>query len=144
MVSAIDVPADALIAAVSADLKENIEMPKWAKYVKTGSGRQRPPEQEDWWWTRAAAVLRKIYLQKGPVGVSRLRTAYGNRKDMGVQPAKTVKASGKVIREVLRQLEELGYLEKTDKGRVITPKGQSYLDQKAKSLGGTQSGKGAE
>ncbi len=134
MVSAADVPADELIEAVKVDLKKSIKMPEWAKFVKTGAGRQRPPQQEDWWWTRAAAILRQVYLHS-PVGVSRLRTAYGNRKDRGVKPEKTTKAGGKIIREILKQLEGLGYVKKTKKGREITPKGQSYLDKKIPGFG---------
>jgi small subunit ribosomal protein S19e len=138
MVSAIDVSADRLIGAVSEDLKKDIKMPEWATFVKTGAGRQRPPQQEGWWWTRAAAVLRKVYVN-GPVGVNRLRTAYGGRSDRGVRPEKTVKAGGKILREILKQLEGLGYVKNGKKGREITPKGQSYLDNKAKTL---QGGKG--
>ena len=33
-----------------------------------------------------------------------------------------------------RQLEELGFIRKDKKGRVITPKGQSYLAKKANEL----------
>jgi small subunit ribosomal protein S19e len=134
MVSAADVPPEELIATVKVDLKKSIKMPAWAKFVKTGAGRQRPPEQEDWWWTRAASILRKVYLY-GPVGVNRLRTAFGGRADRGVKPEKTVKAGGKIIREILKQLEGLGYIKKTKKGREITPKGQSYLDKRVPGFG---------
>ena len=134
MVSAADVPADVLIAAVAEDLKKSMKMPKWALFVKTGAGRQRPPQQEDWWWTRAAAILRQVYLH-GPVGVNRLRTVYANRKDRGVRPEKVYRAGGKIIREMLKELEALGYIKKVKKGREMTPKGQSYLDKKVPGFG---------
>ena len=131
MVSAADIPADQLISAVSTDLKKSIKMPEWADFVKTGPGRQRPPEEEGWWFTRAASILRKVYLN-GPVGINRLRTWYGNKKDRGVRPGRHYKAGGKIIREILNQLESLEYIKKTKMGREITPKGQSYLDTKVK------------
>jgi len=133
MVSAIDVPADKLIDTVKADLKKSMMTPDWAKFVKTGAGRQRPPEQSDWWQIRAASMIRKIYTD-GPVGVNRLRTWYGGRKDRGVKPCKTYKAGGKIIRTILNQLEKLGYVKKIKGGRIITSKGQSYLDQMAKKV----------
>ncbi len=133
MASVYDVPADRLIEKVSSDLKGKIKMPEWARLVKTGHGRQRPPEQEDWWWIRAASLLRRVYVD-GPVGVNRLRVWYGNRKDRGVRPEKSAKAAGKIIRTILTQLEELGYVQKEKRGRRITPQGQSYLDKLAGSL----------
>ncbi len=134
-----DVPADALIQAVAQDLKNKIEMPQWAKFVKTGPHRERPPEQPDWWWIRAASILRRVFID-GPVGVERLRTWYGGRKDFGVAPEHHVDAGGKIIRTILQQLESLGFVEKTPKGRRITPKGQKYLDNMAKKVSGSGGG----
>ena len=59
---------------------EEIKPPDWAKFVKTGVHRKYPPQQEDWWYTRASSILMKIYLN-GPVGVQRLRTYYGGKKE---------------------------------------------------------------
>jgi small subunit ribosomal protein S19e len=131
MVSAIDVHPQKLIELVKEDFKKDVPAPEWAQFVKTGAGRQKAPEQADWWQTRAAAILRKVYAD-GPVGVNRLRTVYGSKKNRGVRPAKTYKAGGKIIREILKQLEKLGYVKNTKKGREITPSGQSYLDKIAK------------
>ena len=133
MVSVSDVSADKIIEIVRTDLKKEIKMPEWAMFVKTGPSRQRPPQQDDWWWTRSASMLRKVYLD-GPVGVNRLRTWYGGKKDRGVKPEKTMKSGGKIVREILKQLEGLGYVKKSNKGREITPKGQSYLDAAAKKV----------
>lgn len=135
MTTAFDVPADSLISAVSKELKENdkINEPSWAQFVKTGVHKERRPENPDWWYIRTAALLRRVYVD-GPVGLSRLQTKYGGNKDRGTNPEKFRKGSGSIIRTALKQLEEAGYVEKTEEGRCITPAGQSYLDNKASEL----------
>lgn len=142
MTTVYDVPADKLIKKTAEKLKElGLKMPQWAKFVKTGPHKERPPEQKDWYYQRAASVLRQVYLH-GPIGVSRLRTKYGGRKDRGVRPEHHVKAGGKIIRTILQQLEALGLVEQKQigqrKGRVVTPKGRSFLDNIAHevALGG--------
>ncbi|RLJ02511.1 MAG: 30S ribosomal protein S19e [Candidatus Aenigmatarchaeota archaeon] len=133
-----DVKPNDLITAVKEKLKsfEEIQPPEWADYVKTGVNRERPPVQDDWWYIRAAAILRKIYL-KGPIGTQRLRTEYGGRKNLGHQPEHFRKGSGAVIRKILQQLENAGLIQKyKNKGRVITPKGQSFLDNVAHEVSG--------
>jgi len=123
-----------LIEKVAAYLKENkvIEPPQWAMFVKTGVHKERPPQNPDWWYIRAAAIMRKLYL-KGPIGVSRLRTAYGGRHRRGHRPPKFAKGSGAIIRKILQQLEEAGLAEKADrKGRVLTKKGRELLEEAAK------------
>ncbi|MBR9680084.1 MAG: 30S ribosomal protein S19e [Candidatus Altiarchaeota archaeon] len=139
MVTVYDVPADELIELVQTDLKKKIKMPEWAGFVKTGPGRQRQPQQDGWWWVRAASILRRIYVD-GPVGVGRLRTWYGGRKDRGVRTSKTYKAGGKIIRFHLQELEKIGMIQiKDKKGRIITAAGQKYMDGMANkvSKGGT-------
>ena len=136
MPTARDVRADLLIDRVAEELKklEEIRPPEWASLVKTGSHKQRPPQQEDWWYIRAASVLRTVYLH-GPVGVERLRTKYGGRKDRGVRPEHFRKASGHIIRLVLQQLEQAGLVERVPGGgRKITKKGASLLDRKAAEI----------
>jgi len=134
--SVYDVPADKLINAVANDLKENIkfEKPNWANFVKTGVSRERAPDKEDWWWVRTASILRKLYIRRKAVGVNRLRTAYGGRKNRGVMPEHFYKGSGKIIRTILQKLDAIGFTEKTDKGRIISPKGISYLDKISKNI----------
>ncbi|MCD6331583.1 MAG: 30S ribosomal protein S19e, partial [Thermoplasmata archaeon] len=93
--------------------------------------KERPPEDPDWWYIRVASVLRKVYM-RGPIGVSRLRALYGGRRDRGVKPYKHVKGSGSIARKALQQLEALGLVEKVEgKGRKITSKGQSLVDNTA-------------
>ena len=131
MVSANDVPSEALIMRTAEELKkmEEIKPPEYAEYVKTGVHKERPPTQENWWFIRSASVLRKVYLGNR-IGVSRLRKVYGGRKNLGHQPGHKRLASGAIIRKALQQLEAAG-LVKTEKGkgRVITPKGQSLINR---------------
>ncbi|MEM5854003.1 MAG: 30S ribosomal protein S19e [Candidatus Aenigmatarchaeota archaeon] len=135
MVSAIQVDPKKLIEKLKEELKkfEEIKPPEWAKFVKSGVHKQRPPEQQDFWYIRAASVLRRIYVN-GPVGVERLRSYYGGRKKKGFFPQHFRKASGAIIRNILQQLEKAGLVEKTVKGRKITPKGQKLLDDIAKEV----------
>lgn len=134
-----DVDANSLIEKLAQELKkvESIQIPKWAIFVKTGQSKQRPPDNADWWYFRAASVLRKIYMQ-GPVGVSKLRAKYGSKKNRGHQPEHRYKASGKILRLILQQLEKAGLLQQVDKkghkGRVITPKGRVFLDGICKGI----------
>jgi small subunit ribosomal protein S19e len=134
-----DVSQNELIEKTAVELKKLINQPSWASFVKTGTHKQRPPVRDDWWFVRAAAVLRKVYLT-GPVGVSKLRTKYGGKKNLGVRPEKFYKGSGSVIRKVFQELEAAGLVKQDvrgkHKGRIITPKGKSVLFTAAKSLGG--------
>ncbi len=129
MTTVYDVPADKLIAKAAMELKEKAEItaPEWAPFVKTGTHREMPPEDPEWWYTRAAAVLRRVYVD-GPVGVERMRSVYGGKKDRGSKPNKSVKGSGSILRKSLQQLEAAGFVAKQKNGRVITPAGASFLD----------------
>ncbi len=136
MTTVYDVPPDALIQNVSSKLQkdDNIQPPEWAEFVKTGVHKEKAPVQEDWWFLRTAAVLRKVYTL-GPIGVSHLRTEFGGAVDRGAKPYHTKKGSGAIIRLVLHQLEEGGYVVKDKKkGRIVTPKGQSFLDNCAHEI----------
>ncbi|ADC64225.1 Ribosomal protein S19e [Ferroglobus placidus DSM 10642] len=135
MATVYDVPPDKLIARVAEELKkmEEFTPPEWAKYVKTGVHKERAPEQEDWWYTRVAAIFRKVYTD-GPVGIERLRTFYGGRKRRGVKPPKFRKGSGSIIRKALQQLEKAGFVQRTKEGRIVTPKGRSFLDKIAAEI----------
>ncbi len=129
MTTVYDVPADKLISRVAAELKEKPEItaPEWAAFAKTGAHKGMPPEDPDWWYTRAAAVLRRVYVD-GPVGVERMRSVYGGSKNRGSKPNKTVKGSGSVLRKAVQQLEAAGFVTQQKAGRVVTPAGASFLD----------------
>jgi small subunit ribosomal protein S19e len=134
MVTVYDVPPTKLIEKLAEKLKEmNIEEPSWTAFVKTGCHKERQPDNDDWWYIRCASVLRKIYVN-GPVGVEKLRTAYGGRKNRGHKPEKFVKGSGNVIRTALQALEKAELVRRTESGRIISPKGQSLVDNTAKEV----------
>lgn len=126
-------PADDLINRVAIVLKEElkVEPPAWAWHVKTGCHKDNIPVNPDWWHVRVASLLRKIYLNSPQgLGVERLRSIYGGAKDNGTRPAKHTKASGNVIRKGLQQLEKMEFVTRVSgKGRVISSKGQSFLDK---------------
>ena len=132
-----------LINKASIGLKKTkqVKMPEWALYAKTGAGKERTPDDREWWYIRAASILRKVYI-KGPIGVSKLRTNYGCKKNRGVKPEKFYKASGKVIRTILQQLEAEGLIRQVEKGvhkgKVVTPQGRSFLDNLIKRKDGTR------
>ncbi|MBN2880654.1 30S ribosomal protein S19e [Candidatus Woesearchaeota archaeon] len=123
-----------VISKVKDTLKEipTMQKPEWAVFVKTGSNKERAPLNADWWYFRAASVLRKVAID-GPIGVSKLRIKYGSRKRLGHAGSHFRKASGKIIRVILQQLETSGLIEKAEKGvhkgRVASPKGVSILDK---------------
>ncbi|MBU2637672.1 MAG: 30S ribosomal protein S19e [Nanoarchaeota archaeon] len=137
MATVYDVKAGDLNKHVSEELKKsaNVKMPDWAHFVKTGHGKDRVPSDSEWWYKRAAALLRRIYLL-GPIGVSKLQTKYGCRKNRGSAPEKFTRASGKVIRSILQQLEKEGLVKQVEKsghkGRIVTPKAKSMLDKAVK------------
>lgn len=135
-----DISANEIVKNASEALKEfeEVQPPEWAQFVKTGPHKERPPHDRDWWYMRAAAVLRSV-SNLGPVGVSKLRTKYGGRKNRGVRPEKFVKASGNILRKVFQQLEQAKLIQQAKKGnhkgRVITPKGQALLAKASKKDG---------
>ena len=135
MTTMYDVPADALIEALADDLAERLEEPEWMLFTTTGNSQELPPEQEDFWATRGASLLRKV-ADRQPIGVERLSTEYGGAKHGSTRyrVAGTHREDGskKVIRTLLQQLEEEGYIETRDgEGRAVTAEGRSFLDDTA-------------
>lgn len=128
-----NLPADKYNDKLAEAIESNPEfkMPEWALYIKTGTNKLRPPIDNNWWYKRVASILRQIYIN-GIVGVGRLRTKYGSRKNRGVKPEIHAKASGKVIRIMLQQAEKAGYLEKVKEGkrfgRRLTKSGKQFLE----------------
>jgi|SRR3989344_9601167 len=131
MVSAREANQQSLVEKLSESM--DVEMPDWAKFVKTGVSRERQPTQDNWYQLRAASVLRKVYMD-GPVGTEKLRSFYGGLHRRGHKPAHFAKGGGKLIRTILQQLEGAGYIAKDKKGRKVTPKGQKAVDGAAKGL----------
>ncbi|RLF01968.1 MAG: 30S ribosomal protein S19e [Thermoprotei archaeon] len=135
MVTVYDVPADRFIKALAEYLKEHvpeIKPPEWAFFAKTGPHAERIPENPDWWYIRAASIMRKLYMRGRPVGIERLRTAYGGRADLGMARKHFKKGGGSNIRKILQQLEAAGLVMKVDgQGRTLTPLGRSLMDRVA-------------
>lgn len=136
-----DVDAQELILKTAEELKKipEIKAPSWAAFVKTGMHKERPPVNNNWWYVRTASVLRIVY-RLGPVGVSKLRTKYGGKKNRGHKKEHFYKGSGSILRKSLQQLEKAGFVKFAEKGvhkgRVITPKGKSFLDKIASQIYG--------
>ncbi len=115
---------------------EEFEQPEWCFFVKSSPSKERPIDDEDFWYKRAASILRQIYL-RGFVGVNRLRTKYGSKKNRGYAPEKFMKAGKKIIRTILQQSDRAGFTEifipargvKSQKpGRRLTEKGKEFLE----------------
>ena len=110
--------------------------PEWAAFVKTGPAKSRPIDEPDFWHKRAASILKQIYKRK-TVGVNRLRTKYGSKKNRGYAPEAFMKAGGKIIRTILQQADKAGLTEITKTGREakkrrlgrqLTKKGADFLE----------------
>lgn len=73
-----DIAASKFIAAYAEILKnnDNFVVPKWVDLVKTGVHKELAPYDPDWYFIRAAAIVRKVYLNKG-TGVGELKKRFG-------------------------------------------------------------------
>jgi len=111
--------------------------PEWVAFVKSGPAKERPIDDEDFWHKRAASILRQIY-KKEIVGVNRLRTKYGSKKDRGMKPERFMKGSGKILRTILQQGDKAGFTEivknvrgvkRMRPGRKLTDYGKKFLEE---------------
>ena len=127
MVSVYDVPSDKIINEMAKDLEAKVKAPEYVNFVKTGVSRERAPDQENWFYIRLASILRKYYTHK-ELGVEMLRNYYGGRKNRGVKRHHFYKASGKIIRDCVQNLEKIGFIEASERGRKISAKGRKYVD----------------
>jgi small subunit ribosomal protein S19e len=136
MTTAYDVPAELLIRKIAEKLKklDSCPTPEWAPFVKTGIHKEKAPLEQDWWHIREAAILRKVYMN-GPIGTMHLRALFSGPRDRGSKPAKVGYGSGSIIRNALQQLEKAELLQTVKgKGREVTPKGRSLLDNTAREV----------
>lgn len=110
--------------------------PEFVKFVKSSPSKERPINDPDFWYKRAASILRQIY-KKRILGVNRLRTKYGSKKNRGYKPEKFMKSGGKIIRTILQQSDKAGFTEiakdikglrKRKPGRQLTKKGEQFLE----------------
>lgn len=113
-------------------LEDDLRAPVWSQFVKTSHGKERPPQRDDWWYVRGAAILLSVN-ELEPIGVNKLSRKYGTKKDRGYEPETFAKGSTKIIRTLLQQLEEHGYVEHgqrgNHKGRMVTDDGQALITE---------------
>jgi len=136
MTTAFDVPAEPLIRKTAEKLKgfEQCQPPEWAAFVKTGIHREKAPTNSDWWHIREAAILRKVYMN-GPIGTMHLRAMFSGARDRGSKPDRVAYGSGAIVRNALQQLETAELVRTVrGKGREVTPKGKSLLDNMAREV----------
>lgn len=144
MTTVYDVPADRFIRTLAEELKGRPEIvpPDWAAFAKTGVHKEMPPEDPDWWFVRVASIMRRVYID-GPIGVERMRTFYGGKKDRGSKPNKFRKGSGSILRKSLQQLEAAGFIQHDKTGRRVSPEGASFMDGVANRIAAGEATKSA-
>ena len=145
----LDAPSNKFVNQLAAFFKEKniIKVPKYAPLVKTSKSNDCEPIDPNYIFCRAAAICRKLYLTKSKnLGVGSLRVMFSKKQRRGCQPPKTFRAGGKIIRELVIQLKNAGYIqnyggkdkedkeEETNSGLFLTKKGRSELDKIATSL----------
>jgi small subunit ribosomal protein S19e len=119
------------ILAEALKKEASFKKPEWVSFVKSGVSKERPINEKDFWHKRAASILRQIYIRE-IVGVERLRTRYGGKKDRGQKPSRFRKGSGKIIRSILQQAEEAKFVAKAEgnkKGRKLTETGKDFMEK---------------
>ena len=125
-----------LIQSIAEKLKEYPEIfpPEGSRFWKTAFFKELAPVEEDFWYIRCASLLRKIN-KFNEIGVNRLRKKYGGRNRKGSGLNHSAKASGKIIRVALQQLEKANLIEITEKnGRKVAKEGHSLLERTAYSI----------
>ena len=138
MVSVYELDAQEYNLKLAEALKKIPEFkePEWVAFVKSSPAKERPIEDADFWYKRSASILKQIYKKK-IVGVNRLRTKYGSKKNRGYAPEKFQKAGGKIIRTILQQSDQAGFTEiakdikgvrERKPGRQLTQKGKEFME----------------
>ena len=140
----LDAPANKFINQLAAFFKEKniIKVPKYAPLVKCSRAHDCEPINPDYIFYKAAAICRKLYLTKSKnIGVGSLRVMFSKKERRGSQPPRTFRAGGKIIRELVIQLKNAGYVqnyggkeEETNSGLFLTKNGRSELDKIASGL----------
>ncbi len=140
MISGFDVDQKKLVRGLADVMMKKglLKPPEWARFVKTSPAKDRPPEQNDWWFLRGSSILRRMYMNRKPMGVNRIRRIYGDKEKNRYSGQHFRPASGAITRKILQQLEGAELIKsvkvKNHAGRVITPKGIALVDSVAKDL----------
>ena len=138
MVSVYELDAQEYNLKLAEALKKIPEFkePEWVVFVKSSPAKERPIEDIDFWYKRSASILKQIHKKK-IVGVNRLRTKYGSKKNRGYAPERFQKAGGKIIRTILQQSDQAGFTEiakdikgvrEKKPGRQLTQKGKEFME----------------
>ena len=139
-----DAPANDLINKLAEFFKEKniIKLPKYALLVKCSRSNDCEPINPDYIYYKAAAICRKLYVTKSKnIGVGSLRSMFSKKERRGSQPPKTFRAGGKIIRELVIQLKNAGYIDnygkkedETNSGLFLTKTGRSEMDKIASGI----------
>ena len=140
----LDAQSNELINKLAEFFKEKniIKMPKYALLVKCSRSNDCEPINPDYIYYKAAAICRKLYLTKSKnLGVGSLRVMFSKKERRGSQPPKTFRAGGKIIRELVIQLKNAGYIDnygkkedESNSGLFLTKTGRSEMDKIAAGL----------
>ena len=143
-VTVLDVPSNAFINELASFFKEKnvIKLPKWSYLVKSSHANEVVPLDPDYMFYKAAAIARILYITKSKaIGVGSLKSFFGKKMRWGVEPPKFMKAAGKIIRELTKQLKANGYVEnygakgnEVTYGMVLTKQGRTELDKIASKV----------
>ena len=143
-VTVLDVPSNAFINELASFFKEKnvIKLPKWSYLVKSSHANEVVPLDPDYMFYKAAAIARILYITKSKaIGVGSLKSFFGKKMRRGVEPPKFMKAAGKIIRELTKQLKANGYVEnygakgnEVTYGMVLTKQGRTELDKIASKV----------
>jgi small subunit ribosomal protein S19e len=140
------VPAAAFIKEFAEHLKRTgkVSIPEWAEYAKTSCAKELTPLDADWMFHRMAALVRKVYLYP-QIGVGTLSRMLGGAKDRGHNKLRFQRASRKVIRYALIELEKLGLVNVNEShdergamvagGRLLSREGRRDCDRIAREVG---------
>jgi hypothetical protein len=79
-------------------------------------------------YLKAASILQKLYTH-GTVSMKQFRYAYQRDRRKHIEPCHTDLASGKIIRYILQQFQDMGLVRQDEFGeRSLSAKGRSYMD----------------
>eukprot|EP00824_Muranothrix_gubernata_P019392 TRINITY_DN39041_c0_g1_i1.p2 TRINITY_DN39041_c0_g1~~TRINITY_DN39041_c0_g1_i1.p2 ORF type:complete len:185 (-),score=45.36 TRINITY_DN39041_c0_g1_i1:27-581(-) len=141
-----DVPAHLFIKEFAEQLKKmgKFKVPEWLDYVKTATWKELAPYDKDWIYIRAAAIARQIYINKKGIGVGFLRTHFGGKEKRGTCTPKFHRATAKVIRHCMKELQRLNIIELLTLqegeeelctvGRKVSKKGMADMDRIAAKI----------
>ena len=143
-ITVLDAPANLFINGLAAFFKEKnvVKLTKWSYLVKSSHANEVVPLDPDYMFYKAAAICRILYVTKSKaIGVGSLKSFFGKKMRRGVEPPKFMKAAGKIIRELVKQLKNNGYVEnygtkgkEVTFGLALTKQGRTELDKIASKV----------